>query len=142
MTRGTAAGCATESEGRRDASNFMSDQARIRELLEEILETGRTPEEVCAEYPELLAQVRARWLQVRLVENELETLFPSSSVESAGAPQSSGQDTEKSRQMDGDRIFRRGRLKMWAHLLPRAALLVVLLGVLLGAIVAACLWWR
>ena len=54
----------------------MPDQLHVQQLLEEILEQGRTPEEVCADDPELLREVRARWIQVRCLENQLDDLFP------------------------------------------------------------------
>ena len=56
----------------------MSDELRIARLLEEALESNRTPEEVCAQYPELLAEVRARWERLRQVERQIEELFPPS----------------------------------------------------------------
>jgi tetratricopeptide (TPR) repeat protein/predicted Ser/Thr protein kinase len=49
---------------------------RVQELLEEICETERTPEEVCGDCPELLPEVRARWGQMCHVEAELDALFP------------------------------------------------------------------
>jgi serine/threonine-protein kinase len=55
----------------------MSDEARVQQLLEELLDSERTPEEVCAGCPELLAAVRQRWQQkLRIVEAELKALFP------------------------------------------------------------------
>ena len=36
----------------------MSNDSHIRELVEEALDSDRTPEEVCAQFPEFLAQVR------------------------------------------------------------------------------------
>ena len=39
----------------------MSDETRIELLLGEVLDTGRTPEEVCAGAPGLLWEVRERW---------------------------------------------------------------------------------
>jgi serine/threonine-protein kinase len=55
----------------------MSDQARVQQLVDELLSSERTPEEVCAECPELLAEVRQRWQQkLRIVERELKALFP------------------------------------------------------------------
>jgi serine/threonine protein kinase/tetratricopeptide (TPR) repeat protein len=54
----------------------MSDQQRVRELLEQILESNRTPEEVCAGDPELLAEVRARWERMHLVGQQIDALFP------------------------------------------------------------------
>jgi serine/threonine-protein kinase len=55
----------------------MSDEARVQQLVDELLDTERTPEEVCAGCPELLAAVRQRWQQkLRIVEAELKALFP------------------------------------------------------------------
>jgi serine/threonine-protein kinase len=54
----------------------MTDENRIRELLEEVLASGRTPEEVCADCPDLLPLMRARLRQIRRVEQELWALFP------------------------------------------------------------------
>src|SRR5262245_13242053 len=54
----------------------MALESRVQELLDEISDSGRTPEEVCCACPELLPEVRRRWEQMRLVEAELEALFP------------------------------------------------------------------
>jgi serine/threonine-protein kinase len=54
----------------------MVDEERVQQLVDEILDTENTPEEVCAAYPELLAEVQRRWRQLRLVSAELEALFP------------------------------------------------------------------
>jgi eukaryotic-like serine/threonine-protein kinase len=54
----------------------MADQPRVRELLDEIFDSDRTPEEVCGDCPKLLPEVRQRWQQMRLVQAELEALFP------------------------------------------------------------------
>jgi serine/threonine-protein kinase len=54
----------------------MSDESRVDQLLDELLDSQRTPEEVCADCPELLAEVRKRWQQMHKVEAELEALFP------------------------------------------------------------------
>jgi serine/threonine-protein kinase len=56
----------------------MADDPRIDELLEELLETNGTPEDVCRDNPELLPQVRAAWQRVRLVRTEIGELFPDS----------------------------------------------------------------
>ena len=56
----------------------MTVETRIRELLEEILETGSAPEEACAGSPELLFEVQQQLKRLRSVENQLEELFPSS----------------------------------------------------------------
>jgi serine/threonine-protein kinase len=55
----------------------MSDEPRVEQLLDEILDSERTPEEVCAACPELLPEVRQRWQQMRLVQAELHAMFPS-----------------------------------------------------------------
>jgi serine/threonine-protein kinase len=54
----------------------MSGDSRVQKLLDDILESNRTPEEVCADCPELLDEVRARWRHMRKVEAELEAMFP------------------------------------------------------------------
>ncbi|MBV8573590.1 MAG: protein kinase, partial [Acetobacteraceae bacterium] len=54
----------------------MPDDPRVDELLRELLDSGRTPEEVCAALPELLPRVRARWRRLRAVEDEIGALFP------------------------------------------------------------------
>jgi serine/threonine-protein kinase len=45
-------------------------------LLEEILNSGRTPEDVCRDCPELLPEVRRRWKAFRLVDSSFAALFP------------------------------------------------------------------
>jgi tetratricopeptide (TPR) repeat protein len=62
----------------------MSIQQRVRELLEQVIETRRTPEEVCADDPELLAEVRARWERMQLVGQQLDALFPAEAAASLG----------------------------------------------------------
>jgi serine/threonine-protein kinase len=54
----------------------MSSEMRIRQLLEEILDSGRTPEEVCAQEGDLLPEVRARWERLRRLEGQVDALFP------------------------------------------------------------------
>jgi serine/threonine-protein kinase len=61
----------------------MTERIRIRELVEEILESHRTPEEVCAEIPGLLPKVRERLKQFRNFENQIDELFPSSNPAAA-----------------------------------------------------------
>jgi serine/threonine-protein kinase len=56
----------------------MAADSRVQELLDEISDSGRTPEEVCGTCPELLQEVRRRWGQMRAVEAELDALFPTS----------------------------------------------------------------
>ena len=54
----------------------MAVDSRVQELLDQLCDSGRGPEEVCAACPELLPEVRRRWLQMRAVEAELHALFP------------------------------------------------------------------
>ena len=54
----------------------MPDEARIRQLLEQVLESRCTPEEACSGHPDLLSQVRQRLARLRRVECELEEIFP------------------------------------------------------------------
>jgi serine/threonine-protein kinase len=65
----------------------MPDDPRLQQLLDEILDSGRTPEEVCGACPELLPEVRQRWLRMRLVEAELEALFPTPTPDVAARAQ-------------------------------------------------------
>ncbi len=58
----------------------MPDDPRIEELLEELLDSGGAPEEVCRACPELLTQVRAGWQRLRAVEAEIGVLFPESTL--------------------------------------------------------------
>ncbi|HEV8378820.1 MAG TPA: protein kinase, partial [Tepidisphaeraceae bacterium] len=56
----------------------MPDESRILELLEEALDSRRTPEDVCADSPELLWEVRERWERCQNVEAQIEAMFPPS----------------------------------------------------------------
>jgi serine/threonine-protein kinase len=56
----------------------MTDDPRLERLLEELLDSGGSPEEVCRECPELLPQVRAGLQQLRRLEQEVSALFPPS----------------------------------------------------------------
>ena len=54
----------------------MADDPRVDQLLEEISDSGCTPEVACRDCPELLPEVRRRLLQMRIVEAQLDALFP------------------------------------------------------------------
>jgi hypothetical protein len=54
----------------------VTDDPRVQQLVDEIYDAGCTPEEVCRACPELLPEVRRRWLQMRIVEEKLDALFP------------------------------------------------------------------
>jgi serine/threonine-protein kinase len=54
----------------------MGDDPRIQQLLDQLLDSQATPEEVCASCPELLPAVRERWRQMRRLGADLDALFP------------------------------------------------------------------
>ncbi len=54
----------------------MPSDPRVLELVEEILDSGRSPEDVCRDCPELLPQVREFWQRHRAVQAQLSALFP------------------------------------------------------------------
>jgi eukaryotic-like serine/threonine-protein kinase len=54
----------------------MAGNPDVFALLEEMLESGRTAEEVCRDCPELLPEVRRRWKAFRLVDGSVAALFP------------------------------------------------------------------
>src|SRR5262249_42761635 len=54
----------------------MAGSPRVLGLLEEMLDTGKTPEEVCRDCPELLSEVRRRWQEFRLLDEQVAALLP------------------------------------------------------------------
>ncbi len=54
----------------------MADDPRVDALLEQLLDSGGTPEEICRDCPELLPAVRAGWEEVRTLKAEIGALFP------------------------------------------------------------------
>jgi len=56
----------------------MPADSVVEQLLQEALDSDLTPEEVCAEHPELLWEVREQWRRCRNLNAELEAIFPSS----------------------------------------------------------------
>ncbi len=60
----------------------MAAESLVQQLLDEISDSGRSPEEVCGAAPELLPEVRRRWRQMSAVEAELDALFPVSGHDS------------------------------------------------------------
>jgi serine/threonine-protein kinase len=55
----------------------MIDESRVQQVLEELLDSHRTPEEVCAGDPELLREVRIRLDLLKRVGHRVDALFPS-----------------------------------------------------------------
>src|SRR5262245_44787995 len=54
----------------------MSGNPQVFTLLEEMLVSGKTPEEVCRDCPELLAEVRQQWRQFQLIDEHVGALLP------------------------------------------------------------------
>src|SRR5262245_49074410 len=54
----------------------MAGNPRVLGLLEEMLDSGKTPEDVCRDCPELLPEVRRRWQEFRLIDAQVGGLFP------------------------------------------------------------------
>src|SRR5580704_4205138 len=55
---------------------IMPDDPRIQQLLDELLDSQRTPEQVCGSCVELLPVVRNRWRQICQARAELDAMFP------------------------------------------------------------------
>jgi predicted Ser/Thr protein kinase len=72
----------------------MADERKARELLLELLASQRTPEEVCATCPDLLPEVRERWLRMGQVRAELDALFPPPSEPGTPPPTISASDAK------------------------------------------------
>src|SRR5262245_20790057 len=88
----------------------MAIESRVLQLLDEISDSGRMPEEVCAACPELLPEVRRRWLQMRVVEAQLDALFPAAGPDpvSGGGSGWGAPDPAADEAMDLVRIDARG----------------------------------
>src|SRR5262249_38544121 len=54
----------------------MAADPRVLGLLEEMLDAGKTPDEVCRGCPELLAEVRERWREFRIIDAAVVELLP------------------------------------------------------------------
>jgi eukaryotic-like serine/threonine-protein kinase len=54
----------------------MAVDSRVQQLLDELGDSGCTPEEVCAACPELLPEIRRRWLRMCALKADLHALFP------------------------------------------------------------------
>ena len=60
----------------------MAGDPRVHQLLEEVLESQRTPEEVCRDCPELLPEVRLRWERLESIQARIGALLPAASTAS------------------------------------------------------------
>jgi tetratricopeptide (TPR) repeat protein/tRNA A-37 threonylcarbamoyl transferase component Bud32 len=56
----------------------MDGDPRVRQLLEELLDSEQTPDEVCRDCPDLLPEVRRRWQRKRACDAQLDAMFPAS----------------------------------------------------------------
>src|SRR5262245_51542654 len=64
----------------------MAANPQVLGLLEEMLDSGKTAEEVCRDCPELLPEVRQRWQAFRLIDAQVGALLPGlRTVPDAGA---------------------------------------------------------
>ena len=80
----------------------MASHPQVFALLEEILDSGKTPEEVCSTYPDLLPEVRRRWQEFCLIDGQIAELLPglrsgsraATAPPGAGLPQIPGYDVE------------------------------------------------
>jgi serine/threonine-protein kinase len=54
----------------------MAGNPEVLGLLEEILASGKTPEEVCRDFPELLPEVRQRWQEFCRIDAQVRVLLP------------------------------------------------------------------
>jgi serine/threonine-protein kinase len=54
----------------------MTGNPQVLGLLEEMLDSGKTPEEMCRDCPELLPEVRRPWQEFRLIDAQIGGLFP------------------------------------------------------------------
>ena len=73
----------------------MDGDPRVRQLLEELLDSEQTPEEVCHHCPELLPEVRRRWQRKCACDAHLDALFPAMEPHSPfGSPSSTPPSAE------------------------------------------------
>jgi serine/threonine-protein kinase len=54
----------------------MAGNPQVLGLLEEMLDSGKTPEEVCRDCPDLLGEVRERWREFCRIDAQVRTLLP------------------------------------------------------------------
>jgi serine/threonine-protein kinase len=81
----------------------MGGNPQVFRLLEEMLDSGKTPEEVCRDCPELLSEVRQRWQEFCRIDAQVRTLLPglatrpaagATAPPAAGLPQVPGYEVE------------------------------------------------
>ena len=81
----------------------MAGNPQVHGMLQEMLDSGKTPEEVCRDCPELLPEVRQRWQEFCRIDAQVRTLLPGLATGSdagatappaAGLPQVPGYEVE------------------------------------------------
>ena len=77
----------------------MTDDTRVQQLVDELLDSDTTPEAVCESCPELLSLVRTKLQRVRRLSADLDALFPPPGEappppEETGLPQVPGYEVE------------------------------------------------
>ena len=68
--------CQESPQANKLGETQLADDPRVQELLEELLESGHTPEEACRHSPELLPQILERWRRLHACDAQLDALFP------------------------------------------------------------------
>src|SRR5262245_60600147 len=64
----------------------MTGDPRVLGLLEEMLDSGKTPDEVCHDCPELLPEVRREWQVFCLIDGQVAALLPGLRTPPAAGP--------------------------------------------------------
>jgi hypothetical protein len=64
----------------------MTNDPRLQHLLDQLLESRATPEDVCSSCPELLPEVRTCWQKMCRVQAELDALFPAAPQQGVSSP--------------------------------------------------------
>jgi serine/threonine-protein kinase len=86
----------------------MNEDPRVTQFLEEILDSQRTPEEVCRSCPELLPEVRKRWQQFCVAKAQLHGLFPTAGAAGTGDPPTPGEELPRIAGYQVEKVLGRG----------------------------------